>query len=129
MSTAGWIVTGIMATIMLVLVMMFGLPIYSVWQQGLAGEAALERAKQDRQIAVQEAQAKLDSAKLLNLAEVERAKGLAEATKIAVTEFGGAEHYLRYLWIENVQGANTQLIYVPTEAGIPVLEAMRLRGE
>ena len=126
MTTAGWVITGIFATIITVLIAMFGLPIYSVWQQGLAGEAALERAKQDRQIAVQEAQAKLDSAKLLNQAEVERAKGLAEATKIAVTEFGGAEHYLRYLWIENVQGANTQLIYVPTEAGIPVLEATRI---
>ncbi|MGI9490458.1 MAG: membrane protease subunit [Geminicoccaceae bacterium] len=125
MKTSHWAAAAF-GTAFLVLAAMFGLPIYGVWQQGLSGQAALERAKQDRQIAVQEAQAALDSAKLLNQAEVERAKGLAEATKIAVTEFGGPEPYLRYLWIQQVQGANTQLIYVPTEAGIPILEANRL---
>ena len=37
---------------------MAGCPEYNVWQQRLQGEASLARATQDRQIAVQEANAK-----------------------------------------------------------------------
>lgn len=32
------------------------------------------------------------------------------------------EGYLRYLWIDKL-GAGNQVIYVPTEAGLPILEA------
>ena len=37
--------------------MMFGMPIYRVWQQGLRGEANLARAEQERQILVEQARA------------------------------------------------------------------------
>ena len=40
----------------------FGVPMYMVWQQQKAGEAELARAEQNRQVAVLEAKAKLDSA-------------------------------------------------------------------
>lgn len=100
-----------------------GCPPYNVWQQGLAGKAALERAIQDRQIAVQEAQAKMESAKLLAAAEVERSRGVAEANKIIGDSLRGNEGYLRYLWIEGLKTNNMQVVYIPTEAGLPLLEA------
>jgi len=103
--------------------MMAGCPTYNVWQQGLAGKAALERATQDRQIRVQEAQAKLDSAKHLANAEIERARGVAEANRIIGHSLEGNEAYLRYLWIHNLEAGGNQVIYVPTEAGLPILEA------
>lgn len=102
---------------------MAGCPQYDVWSQGLAGKASLERATQDRQIAVQEAQAKMESAKMLAAAEVERARGVAEANKIIGDSLRGNEGYLRYLWIEGLKTNNMQVVYVPTEAGLPVLEA------
>ena len=37
----------------------FGYPQYKVWEQGKAGEAALAKATQDRQIKVQDAEAEL----------------------------------------------------------------------
>lgn len=49
----------------IVLIVIFGmwfLPIYSVWQQGLSGKAKLERAKQERQILIEQARAEVDSA-------------------------------------------------------------------
>ena len=39
---------------------------------------------------------------------------------------GGPEGYLRYLQIQKLQDTNAQLIYVPTEAGLPMTEAARL---
>ncbi len=107
---------------------MWGCPQYRVWEQGLVGEAELRRAEQNRRVRVLEAQANLDSAKLLNQAEVERAKGVAEANKIISDGLGGPEGYLRYLWIQGLndgKGSPPQIIYVPTEAGIPILEAGR----
>lgn len=105
---------------------MYGCPRYAVYEQGLKGEAELARASQNRQIKIQEAQAEKESAKLKAEAEVERAKGVAEANKIIGDSLKGNEAYLRYLWINGLQeGATPQVIYVPTEGGIPILESGR----
>ncbi|GAM03299.1 MULTISPECIES: hypothetical protein [Novosphingobium] len=97
-----------------------------VWNAQVAGEAQLAQATQNRRIAVLEAQAALDSAKLKAAAEVERAKGLAEANRIVADSLGGPEGYLRYLYIQNLEQSQGQIIYVPTEGGLPILEAGRL---
>lgn len=98
-----------------------------VWNAETAGEAELAQARQNRQIATLEAEAKLESAKLLAQAEVERAKGVAEANRIVADGLGGPEGYLRYLYIEHLAQSQGQIIYVPTEGGLPILEAGRLR--
>lgn len=109
---------------------MYGYPKYNVYRQSLAGEAELARASQNRQIKIQEARAKLESASLEAQAEVERAKGVAEANKIIGDSLKGNEAYLRYLWIQGLQdGTNPQVVYVPTEAGLPILEAGRMNGK
>lgn len=120
----GAIFGAVFGVIALVLVLMFGLPVYSVWQKGLAGEAELKQAEWNRQIAVKEAEAKYQSAKSLAQAEIERAKGTAEANKIVASGLGGPEGYLRYLYIDAIaHNKAAQVIYVPTEAGLPILEA------
>lgn len=103
-----------------------GCPHYNVWQQGLAGKAALSRAVEDRQIAIEEARAKKDSAQLLAEAEAIRAAGLAEAIQIVGGALEGNQSYLRYRWIEGLHDGSSELIYVPTEAGLPILEAGRM---
>jgi hypothetical protein len=116
-----------MLIIALIALVMAGCPVYNVWQQGLAGQAELKRAVQNRQIAIQEAQAKKESATLLAGAEVERAKGVAEANRIVADGLKGHEEYLRYLWITEKVGQNVtrEVVYVPTEANLPILEASR----
>lgn len=104
---------------------MGGCPQYNVWQQRLQGEAALARATQDRQIAVQEANAKKEAAVDLAAAEVERAKGVAQANKIIGDSLHNNEDYLRYLFVNNLAETKDQVIYVPTEAQLPILEATR----
>ncbi len=89
------------------------------------GEAELLEAESSKKIAVEAAKAQLDSAKLLAEAEVERAKGVAAANEIIGDSLKNNEAYLRYLYLNNLESAekNGTVIYVPTEAGLPVLEA------
>jgi regulator of protease activity HflC (stomatin/prohibitin superfamily) len=104
---------------------LYGCPQYQVYQQRLTGEAELARADYNRQVAVREAQAKKDAASLLAEAEVARAKGVAQANQIIGDSLHGNEAYLRYLWIDKMEGAKAQVNYVPTETGLPILEAGR----
>lgn len=105
-------------------------PFYNVWSETYRGRAELARAESNRQIAVLEAQAKMDSAKMLAAAEVERAKGVAEANQIIGDSLKGNEQYLRYLWIDSLHHSEGKdIIYVPTEAGLPILEAGRLKDK
>ena len=116
----GWLV---LVASGLVLSAMIGCPHYRVWEQGMAGQAKLREAESSRKIAIEEANAKREAAKALAEAEVERAKGVAEANKIIGESLRGNEGYLRYLWIQGLQDGSSEVIYVPTEAGLPILEA------
>lgn len=104
---------------------LYGCPRYHVYEQTLEGEAELARATYNRQIKVREGEAQRESAVQLAQAEVERAKGVAQANKIIGDSLKGNESYLRYLWIHSLQETNDKIIYVPTEAGLPLLEAGR----
>ena len=103
-------------------------PQYNVWQQEKEGQAAYAKAESTRKITVLEAQAKLDSAKMLADAEVARAKGVAQANEIIGNSLQHNELYLHYLWIQNLHDGKNDVIYVPTEAGIPIMEAGKRRA-
>ena len=113
---------------LLTLALLAGCPQYNVYSQRLAGEAKLRESESSRQIAIEEAKAAKESATLLAEAEVIRAKGSAEANKILQDSLvgPGATNYLAYRQIEALDQKKAQLIYVPTEAGLPVNEASRL---
>jgi hypothetical protein len=114
-----------LGAVLLVLVLAF-YPQYRVYSQRLAGEAALAEAQSSRQVAILEARAKKESAISLAEAEVIRAEGAAKANKILQNSLGGPEGYLRYLQIQALEDTKAGLIYVPTEAGLPITEARRL---
>ena len=98
-------------------------PQYNVYQQRLAGEAQLERQKYEKQVAVQSAMAKKESASLLAEAEVIRSEGVAKANRIIGDSLKSNESYLRYLWVQNMSESQKEVIYIPTEAGLPIMEA------
>lgn len=108
-------------------IILFAMPQYYVWQQNKAGEAELARAEQNRQIAIQEARAKEESAKSLANAEVIRAEGVAQANKIIGDSLQNNEAYIHYLWIEALRESSNEVIYIPTEAGIPITESARFK--
>jgi regulator of protease activity HflC (stomatin/prohibitin superfamily) len=93
----------------------------------MQGQAVLAHAQSSREVAVCEAKAKMESAELLATAEITRAKGVAQANTIIAESLKGNEVYLRYLWIQDVAGkdVNKTVVYVPTEANLPILEAGR----
>lgn len=104
-------------------VLLVGGPQYNVWIKSLAGKAELQKAEYTRQVAVLEAQAKMDSASKLADAEIERAKGVAEANRIIGDSLKDNPRYLQYLYITGLQEGSekgNRTIYVPTEGGMPV---------
>ena len=102
-------------------------PQINIWQQSMKGQAELAHAQYSRQIATCEAMAKKESSKALAEAEVIRAEGVAQANKIIGDSLTGNEGYLRYLWIQGLQTNNMQVVYVPTEANLPIMESQRLK--
>ena len=103
---------------------LYGCPKWNVYQANLAGKAQLAQAEGNRQIKILEAKATKESAIFLAEAEVERAKGVAAANDIIMQRLGGPEGYLRYLYITALQENKDKAVYyIPTEAGLPILEA------
>ena len=107
--------------LVIVVVAMWGMPQYRVYSKELSGKAQLREAEWNRQITIQEAEAEKASAVLKAEAEVSRAIGIAEANRIISGSI--TPEYLKYKFIEGLNDGNTETIYVPTEANIPILEA------
>lgn len=98
-----------------------------VWMASQSGQAVLAEAEFSRQARVEEARAKEAAAELEGQAELTRAEFAARANAALAEGLGGPEAYLRYLYIRMLeeQGQAGQVIYIPTEAGVPILEAGR----
>ena len=123
----------VVAIVIVGVLVLVGLPTYNVYSKQMQGKAAYEQAVQDRRIRVLEAQAALDSAQLTARAEVARARGTNEANRIMSESLGGPDNYLRWAYIhmlEETAGKDgREIIYIPTEAGMPILEAGRRSGQ
>jgi len=97
----------------------YAYPKYRVWSKELAGQAQLKEAEWNRQIIIKEAEANLEAEKMNALAEIERARGMAASMEIENGTLN--ETYIRYLWVRGMVG-NENVIYIPTEGSIPILE-------
>jgi hypothetical protein len=118
------VLIAICVVIGLLVLLMWGYQSFRVYSAGQAGKAELAQAEYNRQIIVRQAQAKLDASTLEAEAAVAHAKGVKESNDIISNSLGGPEGYLRFLYIQMLQDSdNKQVIYIPTEAGLPILEA------
>lgn len=128
-----WTSRGIVATILiiigsiliLIVTLMTTIPPYKVWSQEMRGKAALAEAEQDRKILIEEAKARLEAEELNAKAEVARAKGMAEAMEIENGQLTSV--YNQYLFIRTLediakQGDLPQIIYLPSEGMLPVMD-------
>jgi hypothetical protein len=111
--------------LLFIVVMAFVRPWYNVWSQEMEGKAEFAKAEQNRKIMIEEARANLEAEKLNAQAEIERAKGAAEAIRI---ENGSiTPTYIQYLWVrQQADLSNKTVIYVPTETNLPILESTRM---
>lgn len=105
---------------------LWGCPQYNVYKQSKEGEAQLAHATYSREVAVAEAKAKMESASLLAQADTIRAHGIARSNQIIGQSLTDA--YLHWFWIDNIDKSNN-VIYVPTEANLPIMEAGRFNAQ
>jgi regulator of protease activity HflC (stomatin/prohibitin superfamily) len=92
---------------------------YDVWAQEMSGKARLAEASQSRQIQVEQAKAELDASKL----RAEAIKIMGKAAK-EYPEYRQQE-YMAAFGEALREGKMSQIIYIPTEANIPIMEANR----
>ena len=112
------------SVLIIIILLVVGAQWFKVFSREQTGKAELAQAEWNRQIIVRQAQAKKDAASLEAEAEVLRAEGVSKANKIVAEGLGGPEGYLRYLYIHMLsEQSGNQVIYIPTEAGLPILEA------
>ncbi len=117
------VIWGGIGIVLLIIAMAFVRPWYNVWSQEMEGKAEFAKAEQNHRIKIEEAKANLEAEKLNAQAEIERAKGAAEAIRI---ENGSiTPTYIQYLWVRQQSDLNKTVIYVPTEANLPILESTR----
>lgn len=109
----------------LIVLCMWGCPQYSVYSARKQGEAVLAHAQSSREVAVAEAKAKMESAALLAQADTIRAHGVARSNIIIGQSLTDA--YLHWYWIDNIEKNPNAVIYVPTEANLPIMEAGRFK--
>ena len=88
-------------------------------------KAMIETAKAENESATLKAEAMIKIAQAEAAAEVERAKGVAKANEIIGESLKGNSDYLKYLMIQALKEGTGERIYIPTEAGIPILEARK----
>lgn len=125
----GWSALGLLLALMAGGGGCYAYPQYRVYSQGLEGAAKLKEAESSRQVQIEDAKGKMEAAKMLADAEVARARGVAEANKIIGDSLKNNPEYLTYLWIKEVNSDGNSVIYIPTEAGLPILEAGRTIGK
>lgn len=121
-----WVTLGIVSLFTIVILFMAGCPMYNVYQQRKEGEAVLAHAQYSREVAVAEAKAKMESSALLAQADTIRAHGIARSNQIIGQSL--TDSYLHWFWIDNIDKSNN-VIYVPTESNLPIMEASRFANK
>lgn len=113
------IVAGVVLLVLAVPGCLAGYPVYNVWAAGMAGKASLMQAEQERKIQIEQAKAELEAAKLRSEAIQIVGKASKEFPEYRTQEFIGA--FAEAVKSDKIE----QIIYVPTEANIPIVEARR----
>lgn len=124
----GLLIGGICLAIIVILSLIWSLaiaPRYNVWAQHQAGLADLARARNEQQVQVADAQGRLDAAQINKKAAVIEAEGVALQIQTIGEKLTTHDLYLKWQWIKMMEEGDHSVIYVPTEANLPILEAGR----
>ena len=111
---------GVIILFAFIALVLWGCPQYGVWRAEMNGKAELSNAEYAKQVMVQEANANLEAERLNAEAEVVRAQGAADARNVEGLGMT-SEEYIQYLWVKKLSLAESSVIYLPSEGGLPVL--------
>ena len=102
-------------------------PQYNLYKANTEKQSVIREQEAQSKAAEFRAISEVTQAEAKAEAEVIRAKGIAEANRIIAESI--TPEYVNYLYVRALEATQNQVIYVPTEAGLPVLEANRLEPE
>ena len=105
------------AGISLFILILYATPKYNVWVQELRGEALFKKAQHEKKIMIETARAELEAAKLRA-----DAIGIMGAAAKEFPEYRQQE-FMQAFGEALREGNIEQIIYIPTEANLPILEA------
>ena len=102
-------------------------PRWNVWNSHQKGLADLAQANNEQQIQIAKARARKEAANLNKEAAIIEAEAVSEQISRIGQQLTAHDLYLRWQWIKMMeeQDSDTKVIYVPTEANLPLLEARR----
>ncbi len=109
----------VIVCIVLIIGSIVGIRYYNVWSMEMQGKAKLAEASQSRMIQVEQAKGEVEAAKMRAEAIVIVGQATKDFPEYRQQEFVGA--FAEALKEGNIQ----QIMYVPTEANIPITEAGR----
>jgi hypothetical protein len=121
-----WILVGVVLLVIFVLFVLWGLvagPIWNVWASKKAGEAVLQEAINTQRVQLAHAEARKEAATLNKEAAIIEASAVGEQIRTIGSELKDHNLFLQWQQIEMMKSHEGSIIYVPTEAGLPILEA------
>lgn len=113
----------VVGTIGIVLMFQFVTPKFNLYKANTEKQAVIADQRAQSEAAEYAARSAVTQAKARAEAMIIEAQALAESQSIITETL--TDEYLRYLYIKALEGNTNQIIYVPTEAGLPILEAGR----
>lgn len=123
-----WGLIGLICVISLIVFTIFSMlvvPVWQVWASKKEGEAEFAKAQNEQRVQLSAAKARLEAAETNKKAAIVEAEAVAEQIKEIGENLQKHDLYLKWQWIQMMEkgGIKGSVIYVPTEAGLPILEA------
>lgn len=119
-----WFVWGGIVIAILILWFLVGEPIWSIWASRKTGLAALAQAENEEKVAIARANARIGAAEANKKAEIIEAEAVAQSIAVIGDALEKNPSYNRFQWIKMMENRpDSSVIYVPTEANLPILEA------
>ena len=104
----------------------FGYPVWNVWASKKDGEAALSEAEKEQKIQMAKATARYEAAEMNKKAAIVEAEAVSAQIEKIGLQLTTHDLYLKWQWIKMMEERpDSSVIYVPTEANLPILEATR----
>ncbi len=101
-----------------------GYPLWSIWASRKSGLASLAEAENEEKVAIAKANARIGAAEANKRAEIVEAEAVSESIKTIGEALEKNQSYNRFQWIKMMENRpDSSVIYVPTEANLPILEA------
>jgi len=108
----------VLLAISFIIALFFGLPVWHVWKSEKSGQALFAQSESGRRVLVSQAEAERDAARLRA-----EAIGIVGAAAKNFPEYRQQEFIGAFA--DAMKECHPTIIYVPTEAGIPIVEAGR----